>query len=847
MRKHTLIQLPESLTLLEDLAYNMWFSWNEDALELFRSVNPAKWEEVYHNPVRLLQECSSDVFAKLAVDEAFLELYGRVAAQWEEYHTRSTWFAETYPDNGSRKIAYFSAEFGFHESMPIYSGGLGILAGDHCKSASDLGLPLVAVGLMYKRGYFQQKIDGNGRQISEQLTYDFDKLAVDPAVKDGQEVYVSVDLPNRTLRLKVWTIKVGIIPVYLLDSDVDGNNHDDRQLTAQLYGGNQDTRIQQEIILGIGGIAALRALGIYPFAYHINEGHAAFLSLERIREHIRGGLSFASALEMVRASTLFTTHTPVPAGHDAFPMGMFEHHLGPLLASLPEDRQRIVDLGIDRSKNVYNMTYLAMNTATMRNGVSKLHGLVSREMFRGFHGNLQVSEVPIGYVTNGVHLRTWMAREMKELLDRFLPGTWRNNQTNKDQWSSLDAIPPESVWNVHMTLKEKLVNYARANLQEQRRRNGESVERINEAAAFLDPKALTIGFARRFATYKRATLIFSDPERLDRLVNRPGKPVQFIFAGKAHPADFPGQDLIRSIYELSQTDRFRGKIILLENYDMNLASHLVQGVDVWLNNPLRPHEASGTSGEKAALNGAINFSVLDGWWEEGYDGENGWSIEANDQADVATQERENIESLYAALENEIVPLYYSRGGRPDLPEKWVQKMLHSIHTLSPVYNTDRMVQDYTTVFYSKIIARAAHFCADNYKAAVQLADYKQFIHNNWGTVKVVAIDDPRPAVGFKESIEQKLTKPVRLTIHLGEIWHKDIAVEAIYWEEQPDGRWEAIVVAFRLDSGNVSPGTHVFVGELPAHLKHGPHYQFRIRPISPDFAHDFEMAEVTKL
>jgi glycogen phosphorylase len=841
------VHLPESLTRLEELAFNMWFSWNEDALELFRSVDPAKWEDVYHNPVRLLQESSPETFAKLSADKTFMELYSRVDAQWNDYVSRIPWFRETYPEHSGKRIAYFSAEFGFHESMPIYSGGLGVLAGDHCKSASDLGLPLVGVGLLYKKGYFLQKLDLHGKQISEQITYDFDKLAIRPASNENGELVVCVELPGRSVHLKVWTIQVGTVPVYLLDSDVEGNSPEDRLLTAQLYGGNQDTRIQQEMILGIGGIAALRALDLYPYAYHINEGHAAFLSLERIREHIRGGLTFPAALEMVRASTVFTTHTPVPAGHDAFPVGMFEHYLGEILASLPNDRQSIIELGLDRSKNVFNMTYLAMNTATKRNGVSKLHGQVSREMFRAFHGNLNADEIPIGYVTNGVHLRTWMAKEWKELFDRFLPGTWRNNQTNKDQWQALDLIPAESVWRVHQNLKERLVAFARDNVAEQRRRNGEGLEQAAQAQSLLDPKALTIGFARRFATYKRATLIFRDHERLDRLVNDPARPVQFIFAGKAHPADHPGQELIREIYELSRTERFRGKILLLENYDMNMARYLVQGVDVWLNNPKRPHEASGTSGEKAALNGVINFSVLDGWWEEGYDGENGWSIDADNRSDEDTQERENTESLYAALEEKIVPLYYDRSVNPDIPVNWVKKMLRSLSTLAPQYNTDRMVQDYSALFYSPIMTRAEQFSADNYKAASRMADYKHFIRTKWWAVKIVGIEDPSPAVSFQESIAKKLQKPVGVIIHLGEIWHKDVAVEAVYWEEQPDGAWIPIVVPFALSGEALSPGTYRFEGHLPAHLRHGPHFQFRVRPISPDFAHDFELNEVTTL
>lgn len=842
------VKLPESLARLEQLAYNLWFSWNEDAQELFRSIDSARWEEVYHNPVRMLQETPFEELSRLAANETFVALYRQITAHWDDYASRETWFKATYPKHSAKKIAYFSAEFGFHESMPIYSGGLGVLAGDHCKSASDLGLPLIGVGLLYKRGYFSQKIDAHGNQISEPVEYNFRQLALKPTLTAaGEELHVFVSLPGRSVELKVWTLTVGLVPLYLLDADIDANRPEDRQLTGQLYGGNQDTRIQQEIILGIGGIVALRALDIYPYAYHINEGHAAFLSLERIREHVHGGLSFPAALEMVRASTVFTTHTPVPAGHDTFPVDMFQYYLEPLLEVLPNERQSIIDLGLDRSKNLFNMTYLAMNTATKRNGVSKLHGQVSREMFRAFHSNLNPDEVPIGYVTNGVHLDTWMAPEIKELLDRFLPGFWRRAQTNPDQWQALSLIPPASIWQVHQKLKEQLIAFARTRLQEQLRRNKLSQEELEEVLSFLNPKALTIGFARRFATYKRATLIFSDHERLDRLVNDPFRPVQFIFAGKAHPADQPGQDLIRQIYHLSRTERFRGKIILLENYDINLARYLVQGVDVWLNNPRRPHEASGTSGEKAALNGVINFSVLDGWWEEGYDGKNGWAIQSDAKHDEAAQDRENTESLYSLLEQEIVPLYYDHSTNPEVPVQWVKKMVYSIASLAPQYNTDRMVQDYTAKFYTPVMSRAEHFSADNYKAAIRMADYKQFIHMKWGDVKVVGVEDSSPSVSFKESLEKKLLKKVGVIVHLGEIWHKDVAVEAIYWEEQPDGTWLPVVSSFTPCGEAVSPGTYVFQGQLPAHLRHGPHFQIRVRPVSPDFAHDFEMHEVTVL
>lgn len=838
------LALPQEIHRLSELAYNMWFSWNEDAIALFQAIDPGKWETVYHNPVRLLQETGNDAFERLAHDENFLERYRNVTHQWEQYKEQSGWFANAHPDHRDHKIAYFSAEFGFHESLPIYSGGLGVLAGDHCKSASDLGLPFVGVGLLYKKGYFNQKIDANGGQIAEQATYDFHKLAIRPALLHNQELTVDVALPGRWVRLKVWQVAVGNVTVYLLDADIDHNSPDDRGLTAQLYGGNQDTRIQQEMLLGIGGVSALRALQIYPYVYHINEGHAAFLSLERIREHVQhNGLPFATALEMIRASTLFTTHTPVPAGHDAFNLGMFEHYMQALLNALPNDRQNIINLGLDRDKNVFNMTYLAMNTATLRNGVSKLHGQVSREMFLGFHSGLNVEEVPIQYVTNGVHASTWLAKELKELYDRFLPGTWRTHQSNKDQWKPLDIAPNESLWKTHLALKQKLIEFVRDNLAQQRSRNGESPERINEVQRYLDPKALTIGFARRFATYKRATLIFSDHDRLDRLVNHAERPVQFLFAGKAHPADHPGQELIREIYRVSQLDRFRGKIIMLENYDMNMARYLVQGVDVWLNNPRRPYEASGTSGEKAALNGVINFSILDGWWEEGYDGENGWAIEATRGADLQTQERENTESLYSVFEQAIVPLYYNQN-EEGIPQGWVNRMKHSIMTLAPVYNTDRMVQEYTNRFYTLTMKRALSFSSDNYELAGRMARFKQFIKDNWKHVTIIGLVDPDTGVTVQESLAGSLTKKVVATVALGPIWHRDVAVEIVYYREK-DGEWEPVVVPLEFVS-EAAPQTFTYSAEIPAHLQHKAHYTIRARPVSPDFAHSFELTYMTR-
>ncbi|WP_261807659.1 alpha-glucan family phosphorylase [Paenibacillus sp. N3.4] len=672
--------LPPNINRLSDLAYNLWFSWNHDALELFARIDPVQWKQSGHNPVRLLHEASESQLQQLSEDPDFLQSYQQVIAQFDDYLNGSTWFREKHADRDYVQIAYFSAEFGFHESLPIYSGGLGILAGDHAKSASDLGIPLVGVGLLYKKGYFTQKIDASGSQQSEHFQYDFTKLPIQPVLQDDHQLTISIDMPGRTITLQIWRVHVGRNIIYLLDADHEANQQADKDLTAQLYGGNQDTRIAQEIVLGIGGVKALRAIHYYPNVYHINEGHAAFLTLERLKELLQLGLPFHVAVETIRSATVFTTHTPVPAGHDTFSIQMVEHYLSPMLQELSRYKQDIIALGLDHHTGQFNMTYLAMNTAGMRNGVSKLHGQVSREMFKEFHGHLDANEVPISSITNGVHLDTWTAPQWKELLERFLPGTWKVEQANKHQWQQIEVIPDESIWKVHQHLKDALIRYARHNLMEQRRRNSESEERIEEVRQYLNPKALTIGFARRFATYKRANLIFNDLYRLKKIVNDPERPVQFIFAGKAHPADYPGQELIREIYRVSQMKEFLGKIVILENYDITMARFLVQGVDVWLNNPRRPLEASGTSGQKAAMNGVLNFSVLDGWWEEGYNGTNGWAIGSTGNADWATQEKENTESIYQTLQKEIIPLFYNQG---DLPHQWISRMKRSFNHLVP--------------------------------------------------------------------------------------------------------------------------------------------------------------------
>ncbi|MCR8632864.1 alpha-glucan family phosphorylase [Paenibacillus radicis (ex Xue et al. 2023)] len=842
------MKLPQTIERLPELAYNMWFSWNDDALELFGLINQELWDQFLHNPVRMLAETHPDVWEPLSKDSAFVKQYEKVIRQWDEYSSGTTWFQRTYPEFLHHQIAYFSAEFGFHESLPIYSGGLGVLAGDHCKSASDLGLPLIGIGLLYKKGYFNQKINKEGQQQAEAVSYDFSRLPILPALDDqGQELKVQIQLADRTVQLKIWQVLVGRVSLYLMDADLEENSQWDRDLTAQLYGGNQDIRIAQEILLGMGGVKTLRALGVTTAVYHINEGHAAFQAFERIKEQLDAGLPFHVAVEVIRASSVFTTHTPVPAGHDAFPIPMMEYYCSSLFAKWGEYKQGWTQLGLDASKQLFNMTHLALNTSALRNGVSKLHGQVSRDMFRSFHGNIDASEVPIAHITNGVHMNTWLAPELKKLYSRFLPGTWATNQTNEDIWKQLEIIPAESLWDAHIQLKEKLIRYVRSNLREHRRRNDMPADKVEEVRSYLSAKALTIGFARRFATYKRANLVFNDLERLDRLVNNDDRPVQFLFAGKAHPADIPGQQMIREIYRVSRMDRFRGKIILLENYDMNMARYLVQGVDVWLNNPRRPYEASGTSGQKAAMNGVINFSVLDGWWEEGYDGTNGWSIEGSNGADNEKLARENTESIYRLLEQEIVPLYYNQG---KLPVQWVSRMKRSITTLAPVYNTDRMVMDYTNETYIPTLKRTMALVTDQYDLATKVADYKNFIKANWHFVKFLEINDGSGSrsVSSADAIPDisKSTKEVTSTIKFGPIWYKDTVVELLYYEEQPNHQWQQVIVTMNavkeLDNRVVQ-----YSAVVPSHLRHGSHFSLRVRPVSPNFATAFELPLVTTL
>lgn len=831
-------KLPEPIGRLRELAYNMWFSWNPRARELFRQINGKLYDELEHNPVKFLMRVEEKELEAAARNEEYLKLYGAVFEQFDRYMKSPLWFANNFPEHTGHVIAYFSAEFGLHESHPIYSGGLGLLAGDHCKSASDLGIPFVGVGLLYRYGYFNQKINREGWQEAEYPQLNFFELPIAPVTNpDGSQLTVQVELPGRRVSLQIWNITVGRVNLYLLDSDHPYNSEGDRRLTGQLYGGDRDYRLSQEILLGIGGVQALRALGIKPCAWHINEGHAAFLIVERLRELIQAGVPFEAAREAVRASTLFTTHTSVPAGHDVFTPEKIDEYFGQMYRQLGLDRSAFLELGLNGRKNEFNMTMLASRHSSWVNCVSRLHAEVTRKMLHRHYPGVPEEEVPVSYITNGVHTYTWLAQEMKELYFKYFNLDWQEPITERETWAKLELIPDDRLWSVHQLLKERMIKYVRSSLKKQRLRNLEPAERVEEVDGYLDPGFLTIGFARRFATYKRANLLLRDPERLARLVNHPERPVRFIFAGKAHPADTQGQELIREIYNFSLRDEFRGKILILENYDINMARRLLQGVDVWLNTPRRPMEASGTSGQKAAVNGVINVSTLDGWWPEGFNGKNGYAVGyARQYQDDESQDRDDWFSLITLLEDELAPSYYSREN--GLPRRWIGMMKESVKSIAPVYNTWRMVGEYTEKFYVPAIRRSGRFNADNYEVAGRVGRFKKFMCENWGHIGVRSVGtNVPPEMNVGDFLE------VKANVYLGMIWPKDVIVEAVYGTVVGQDLRNITSVPLSY-GGETGSGTHLFSGRLT--MPQGAlGYTVRVRPASPDFVQPFELPLVT--
>lgn len=735
-------QLPERINKLSVVANNLWWAWNTDFLKLFKQIDSDLWETVEKNPVKFLKLVSQERLEKVAEDTEFLKEYDKIINNFEDYmNSKNTWFRKNYPDNKNDLIAYFSAEYGLDRILSIYSGGLGILSGDHLKSASDLGLPLVAVGLLYKKGFFHQKINGAGQQIEEYRENDIDSLPIIP-VKDieGKDLLVYVNMPKKKLYLKVWQINVGRVKLYLMDSDIEENIPEYRGITANLYGGNQETRIQQEIILGMAGTSLFRVLGLTPTIYHMNEGHSAFLILELMKNIIKEKqVSFEIAKEIVASKTVFTTHTPVPAGNDVFPLNLVETYFKDYWKRFSISKEEFFRLGMkpnaDINKEGFNMGILALKFSGKKNGVSKLHGAVSRELFSEVWPNIAANESPISYVTNGIHTCTWVAPNMKKLYNKYLKPYWQDDIQNNATWQKIADIPNKDLWNAHMERKVKLLNLAKANITERLKREGYRYEEINEITSKLDPNALTIGFARRFATYKRATLIFKDLERITQILNNANKPVQIIFAGKAHPSDGAGKDLIKYIHEISMKPQFKGKIFLLENYNIALSKYLVSGVDVWLNTPRRPMEASGTSGQKAAVNGVINFSVSDGWWAEGYNQKNGWTIGTNlDYSSYEEQDNADSDSIYQTLENKIIPAYYDKDEN-GISKKWLEIMKNSIMSNAGQYSTSRMLIDYTNKFYMPLCNLYNKYYSD-LSTVTEFHSWKENLYSNWDKITI---------------------------------------------------------------------------------------------------------------
>lgn len=774
--------LPKNLEPLRELAYNLHWTWNQDSFELFRRLERELWESTNHNPVMMLGKINQDRLQEVSNDDGFLAHMNRAHSQLKTYLKATTWYQKNFKTEEKFHIAYFSAEFGLTECLQTYSGGLGVLAGDHVKSASELGIPLVGVGLLYKEGYFQQYLTSDGWQQERYEINDFYNLPMNLEVdKQKHPIKISLNFPGREVYFQIWRIDVGRIPLYLLDTNIVENNEEDRKITRTLYGGNNETRIQQEIILGIGGLRALHALGIDPLVCHMNEGHSAFLSLERIRTLIHNEkLSFEEAKEVGYYSNIFTTHTPVSAGIDIFDNHMVEKYFGHYYRhELKISDREFYQLGTinkDVPPSNFNMAHLAMNTAGYVNGVSRLHGEVSKKMWvSGFKG-VPFDEIPIDYITNGVHTRSHISTDMEELLFRYLGEKFILKPEDQSIWDRVDKIPDVELWRTHERRRERLVAFARSRLRKQFLIRGGSQYEITSAGEVLDPQALTIGFARRFATYKRATLLFSDLDRLSNILNNPIHPVQIIIAGKAHPKDDEGKRLIQEIVQIAKEERFRKKIVFLENYDMNVARYMVEGCDIWLNNPRRPLEASGTSGMKVIANGGLNFSILDGWWDEGYDPEYGWKIgNGEEYLDLEYQNEIESRQLYDTLESEIVPQFYNKT-TDKLPRQWVAKMKASMKKLGPIFNSNRMVEQYFMKFYYHSLKSRKNLVRESFAQTKSLTSWKQKVRKNWSQVRFLSVDHENSTTEVKVGTEFL----VKADVCIGDLTPEDIEVQIYY-------------------------------------------------------------------
>jgi starch phosphorylase len=812
---------------MEDLAGNLWYSWDRATRALFARLNPGLWDAVAHCPKAMLKRIDEQRLLDASSDPAFLDSLTRVLAAFDAYHAEPPFRQNSGGFRPNDLVAYFCAEFGVHESLPIYSGGLGILAGDHCKAASDFKLPFVAVGLLYRQGYFVQTIDAEGRQRAEYHDSEFDDLPIRPL-----DLKIELAFPGRKVQIKVWEAHVGHTRLYLLDADLPENAERDRHITHRLYGGDRSTRLEQELVLGVGGARALAALGMQPTVWHINEGHAAFLILERVRSLVEGGLSFEASIEAVASNTVFTTHTPVPAGHDHFADAVVLPYLKTLFGALD-----VAPLGRPPSGGEFNMTALALRGSRYHNGVSRIHGGVSAKLLQEYWPHLTPEENPLGYITNGVHVATFLAPEWCEVLDRFLGVGWMHRLGYPGIWEKIRDIPDHIFWSVRQDIKARMLHMVRHRLALQHTRNHGSESHLERLLRFADPSkpnVLTIGFGRRFATYKRATLLFNDLDNFRRILGDKERPVLFLFSGKAHPADEPGQELIRTLVHMSGQEEFQGRLLFLEGYDLHIARRLVSGVDVWLNNPVHPLEASGTSGMKAGMNGVINLSILDGWWDEGYDGENGWAIKpASAHVDPHRRDGEEARTLYELLQDRVIPLYYKRaeGG---YSAEWIRIAKRSMASLLPRYDASRMLGEYVSKYYLPASRQGHRYGRDGYDPAKTLAAWKAKVRTAWPGVALRRLDTPKNRIQFGDSVR------IEIAAKLNGLEANDVCIELLLargLRESP-----AVHHSHDLTAGEKLPsGEQKFFLDLKPGMSGRLDYRIRVVPRNELLTHPLEM------
>lgn len=833
-------RLPAALIRLQDLASDLYYSWNKPVVDLFSRLDRQLWERTGHSPRVFLRRVSQRTLDEAALDRVYMQEFNQAVAAYDTYLSidRSAVPPEVL-DPATDLIAYSCFEYGIHESFPLYSGGLGILAGDHCKAASDMGVPFVAIGMLYRLGFFRQEIDGQGDQVVRHPFTHYDDVPM-KVVTDaqGQELRLTVDLPGRAVQVRIWHAKCGHIALYLLDADVEQNSEADRRISYQLYGGDSTTRIQQEMVLGVGGVRAMRALGLTPTVWHINEGHAAFQILERCREKVAQGLDFDSALEAVAAATVFTTHTPVPAGHDVFDPALAREYLRSMTHGTDLSEQQLLALGAAPGyEERFNMTALGLRGSRFRNGVSRIHGGVVSQMEAHIWPQIPPQENPIAYVTNGVHVPTFLAQEWASLFDTQFGGDWRNRLLDEAYWERVEKIPDHSYWSVCKTLKAQMLEDMGARLERQLSRNGLSVSQIERMTVHMNPAetdVLIIGFARRFATYKRAALIFSDPERLARLLRNPQRPVVLVFAGKAHPSDQPGQDLIRQVHHISRQPQFEGHVLLLEDYDLAMARKLLPGVDVWLNTPEYPMEASGTSGQKAAINGVVNLSVLDGWWAEGFDGTNGYGIAPYGvQYDAQTRSREEANDLLDQLEHHLIPRYFDRNGH-GFSKSWVSMSKAAMKSIMPRFNAARMLRDYVHEFYGPAATHGRRLASDDHQWARRLSQWKSKVAEAWPHVSMRRLDEGTEQLHVEQSLH------IRVGVKLHGLDVGDVVLECLLGEVDSAGEFVPTMRHDFVHTGQGDEGDALFALDLRPGAAGLQCYKIRLFPHHPMIGHRFE-------